>query len=49
MIGKIMKGVAQGHEGRERELEMTAGTDGGGLEASHHADAMREEGPEKCQ
>ena len=49
MIEKTMKGVAQGQEGREREREMTARTDGRGLEASQHADTMREEGPEERQ
>jgi len=49
MIAKTMKGVAQGQEGREREREMTARTDGGGLEASQLADTMREEGPEERQ
>jgi hypothetical protein len=38
MIAKTMKLVAQGHEGREKEREMTAWTGGAGLEASHHAD-----------
>jgi hypothetical protein len=49
MIAKTMKVVAQGLEEREREREMTARTDGGGLEASQHADTTREEGPEECQ
>jgi len=49
MIGKTMKGVAQGQEVREREREMTVRTDGGGLEASQHADTTREEGPEERQ
>jgi hypothetical protein len=49
MIAKTMKGVAQGQEGREKEREMTARTDGGGLEASEHADTTREEGPEQRQ
>jgi hypothetical protein len=40
MIAKTMKGVAQVQEEREREREMTARTDGGGLEASQHADTM---------
>jgi hypothetical protein len=38
MIAKTMKEVAQGQEEREREKEATGGTDGGGLEASQHAD-----------
>jgi hypothetical protein len=49
MIAKTMKGVEQGQEGREKEREMTARTDGGGLEASQHADTTREEGPEQHQ
>jgi len=51
MIAKTMKGVAQGQEGREREKErqMTARTDRGGLEALQHADTTREEEPEKRQ
>jgi len=48
MITMTMRGVAQGQEGREREREGTARTDGGGLEASQHADTTREEGPEEC-
>jgi hypothetical protein len=34
MIAKMMKGVPQGEEGREKERQMTARMDGGGLEAS---------------
>jgi len=49
MIAKTMKGVAQGQEEREREREVTARTDGGGPEASQHADMTREEGPEMRQ
>jgi len=49
MIAKVMKGVAPGKEGREKEREMTARTDGGGLEASQHADMTQEEGQEKRQ
>ena len=49
IISKTMKGVAQGQEKREREREVTARTDGGGLEASQHADTKREEGPEEHQ
>jgi len=49
MIAKTMKGVAQGQEERGREREATARTDGGGLEASQHADTTREEGPEERQ
>jgi len=49
MIAKTMKGVAQGQEEREREREVTARTDGGGLEASQHADTMQGEGPNEGQ
>jgi len=49
MIAKTMKGVAQGQEDRVIEREVTARTDGGGLEASQHADTTREEGPEEPQ
>jgi hypothetical protein len=49
MIAKTMKVVAQCQEGSDREREMTARTDGGGLEAFPHADTMREEGPEEHQ
>jgi len=49
MIAKTMKGVAQGQEEREREREVTARMDGGGLEASQHADTTREEGPTEHQ
>jgi len=49
MIAKIMKGVASGQEVREKERDETAGTDGGGLQASQHADTTREEEPEKRQ
>jgi len=49
MITQTMKAVAPGQEGRERERNMTARTDGGGLVASQHADTMREEGPEERQ
>jgi len=38
MIAKTIKGVAQGQDETEREREVTARTDGGGLEASQHAD-----------
>jgi len=43
IIAKTMKGVAEGQEEREREREVTARTDGGGLEASQHADTTRED------
>ena len=51
MIAKTTTGLPQDEEGREREKErqMTVRTDGGGLEASQHADTMREEEPEKRQ
>jgi len=49
MIAKTMKGVAQGKERREREREVTARTNGGGLEASQHADTTRKEGQEERQ
>jgi hypothetical protein len=49
MIAKTMNGVGQGQEVREREREVTVRMDGGGLEASHLADTMREEGPEERQ
>jgi hypothetical protein len=49
MIAKTMKGVAQGQEWREREREVTARTNGGGLEASQHTDTTREEGQEERQ
>jgi hypothetical protein len=42
-IAKTMKGVAQGQQEREREREVTARMDSGGLEDSQHADRMREE------
>jgi len=38
MIAKILTGVAPSKEGREKEREMTARTDVGGLEVSQHAD-----------
>jgi hypothetical protein len=41
-IAKTMKGVAQGQEERERERDMTARTDSGGLEASQHVDTTQE-------
>jgi hypothetical protein len=49
MIAKIIEGVAQGKEEIEREREATLRTDGGGLEASQHADTTREVGPEERQ
>jgi len=49
MILKIMKRVASGQETREKEGYETAGTDGGGLEASQLADTTPEEEPEKRQ
>jgi len=47
MLAKSMAGVAQGQEGREKDREITAKTDGGGLEASQHGDTMQEQGPEE--
>ena len=38
MIAKVMKGVAPGPDVREKDREKTARMDGGGLEASQHAD-----------
>jgi hypothetical protein len=49
MIAKVMKGVAPGQEVREKERDKTAGMDGGGLEASQHADTTQEGGSEKRQ
>jgi len=49
IIAMTMKALGQGQEWREGENQMTARTDCGGLEASQHADATREEGPEKRQ
>ena len=47
MIAKVMKGVAPGQGAREKEREKAARMDGGGLEASKHADRKQEEGPEE--
>ena len=49
MIAKVVKGVAPGQEAREKERDKTASMDGGGLEASQHADTTQEGGPEKHQ
>jgi len=49
MIPKTMKGVPQSQKGREKERQLTARRDGGGLEVSQHADTMREEEPQKHQ
>jgi len=49
MIAKVMKGVTPGQEAREKERDETARMDGGGLEASHHADTPQEGGPERSQ
>jgi len=49
MLAKIMKGVASSQDAREKERYKTAGTDGGGPEASQYADTTPEEEPEKCQ
>jgi len=49
MIAKVMKGVAPGNGGREKEREKDARMDGGGLEASQHADTTQDEGAEERQ
>jgi len=49
MIAKTMKGVSHGQERREKERQITARTEGGGLETSQHTDTMREEEPEQRQ
>jgi len=49
MIAKTVKGVAQCHQERETEREVTARRDGGGLEASQHADTTRDDGPKERQ
>jgi len=49
MIAMTMKEVAQGQEEREREREVTGRTDGGGLEASQHADTTRDDGTKERQ
>jgi len=49
MIAKVMNGVAPGQDAREKEIDKTAKMDGGGLEASQHADTTQEGGPEKHQ
>jgi len=49
MIATVMKGVAAGQESREKERDMTAMMDHGGLEASQLADTMQQGGPEKGQ
>jgi hypothetical protein len=49
MIVKVLNGVAPGQEVREEERDKTARMDGGGLEASQHADTTQEGGPEKHQ
>jgi len=41
MMGKVMKGVPPGPETGENERDKTAGMDGGGLEASLHADSTQ--------
>jgi len=48
-IAKNMNGLAHGQERREREGEMTARTDSGGLEDSQVAEKTQEEGPEERQ
>jgi len=49
MLAKVIKGVAPGQEARKKERDKTAKMDGGGLEASHHADTTQEGGPEMRQ
>ena len=49
MIAKTMNGVGQGQEGRDRDTEVTAKMDRGGLQASQHADTTRPEGPKERQ
>jgi len=49
IIVKVMKEVAPGKEAREKERDETARMDGGGLEASQHADTPQDGGPEKSQ
>ena len=49
MIAMVMSGVAACQEGSGKETEMTARTDGGGLEASLHAATTRDKGQEKRQ
>jgi len=49
MMVKIMKAVAPGEEARKQERDETARLDGGGLEASQHADTPQEGGPENGQ
>jgi len=47
MIAMVMKAVAPGQEAIEKKTDETAGMDGGGLEASQHADTAQEGGPEQ--
>jgi len=49
MIAKAMTEVAPSQEVREKAREKTARMDGGGLEASQHADMTQEVRPEKRQ
>jgi hypothetical protein len=49
LSAKVMKEVAAGQEAREKERDKTARIDGGGLEASQHADTTQKGGPEKYQ
>jgi len=46
MIAKVMEGVAPGQEAREKERDKTSKLDGGGREASQHADTTQKGGPE---
>ena len=49
MIANVVKRVAPSQEAREKKRVKTAKMDGGGLEASQHADTTQEGGPEKRQ
>jgi hypothetical protein len=49
MVAEVRKGAAPGQEATEEERDKTARMDGGGLEASQHADTTQQGGPEKCQ
>ena len=49
MIATVMTGVAPGQEARGKERDKTTRMDGGGLEASQHADTTQERGQEKLQ
>jgi len=49
MIAKTMKGVEHGQEEREKDREVTARMDSGGLGTSQHPDTTQEQGPEEHQ